>query len=174
MANKTRWNSEFRLNKCVLEHRTELTEALTINNASHLALNDLEFNTLAESVSLFSVFEEATGILQKDKISTSSQVLVIVQKLELALLAFETDIANASAVREKILCSLQRRFSFVRTSSLLIIAAVLNPMVKMSFTQNDEVRPSRRQFVYKRSEVEKVFYGFFDEKIPIEVSSLGT
>ena len=122
----------------------------------------------------FSHFEEATDILQKDKISTSSQVLVVVQKLELALPAFETDIANASAVRGKILCSLQRRFSFVRTSSLLIFAAVLNPMVKMSFTQNNEVRPIRRQFVYRRSEVEKVVYGFLDEKVPIEVSSLGT
>ena len=102
-------------------------------------------------------------LLQGDRNATSSKVIPTIQKLGIALLAVSTNNATINDFKERLVASLQKRFEYIKSMPLLVVSAVMDLNVKLSFTQNDIKNIERRIFAFQRAETVAHVHQYFDE-----------
>lgn len=97
-------------------------------------------------------FAEATDILQAEGKPTSTRVIPVVDSLENALESINKDSDSINALCQCLLNSLEVRFSYLVQSSVHLAATVLDPRIKLSFSDN--VKPGKK-FVFDSSVIKR-------------------
>ena len=108
-----------------------------------------ELRMLPNLIEILNFFGEATDILQAEKNPTTPRVIPIIQQLENATMSSKTDDASISCIKQSLINSLHRRFQFLLSSQLHIVATVLDPNVKLDFTESK--KSDERLFSFEKS-----------------------
>ena len=148
VANDTRWSSHLRLHEHILKNMDNINEAL--EKIKQPNLSDKE--NLSSVVEVMSYFSQATDILQCENTPTSSHVIPVIDSLENALKSIDRSQAAINALCERMLRSLQQRFSYLLHSDIYQVSSLLDPSIKLSFTDNESTNGSKF-FVFSLAEV---------------------
>ena len=152
VANDTRWSSHFRLHEHLLDNMEDINRALASEKINRPALifsrSDKEHLSLV--VDVMQYFAQATDILQGEKMSTCNRVIPVIDSLENALLCIDRSNPAINALCERLVTSLQQRFSYLLESSIHQVATLLDPSIKLSFTDHSD---ERKFFVFSSTEV---------------------
>ena len=112
-----------------------------------------------ENIQFISYFHEATDILQGDKNPTAPKVIPTIQKI--AFRASNIEIASVNAMKELMLSSLQRRFTEIIESPSLLVTSVLDPNIKLSFTEDRIIPGDSKFFVFEKATVRQKIVTYF-------------
>ena len=135
-ATETRWNSELKLMDHIVKNAEKINYALGQSDNHEMILKSKELRMLSNLIEIFNFFGKATDILHAEKNPTTARVIPIIQQLENATMSSRTDDASISGIKQSLINSLQRRVQFLSSSHLHIVATVLDPNVKLDFTES--------------------------------------
>ncbi|XP_063366204.1 zinc finger BED domain-containing protein 4-like [Cydia splendana] len=162
---ETRWNSTYLMLSRLIEQKNAIN-LYRVERGSINEINNEEWTTMQDAVSVLECFYEATLDMSSDA-SCVSLVIPLVAMLSGKLAstsgqsqfvasadtAMSADIENnesdalqncaAAEMKSKLLCSLNHRFSFIRTSSPLICATLLDPRFKTKYLTENEVNGAK-------------------------------
>ena len=115
------------------------------------------------------LFDEATDVFQTDSLPTLPRVIPTLQQLEKAMKCISTDHAPINTVKQRLLNGLRDRFNFVLSNSLFAIASMLDPNIKLSFTDIENTQ--NFTFFFQRHETMNMVNKYFDEYVPINTDA---
>ena len=104
--------------------------------------------------------------MRAEKNPTTPRVIPIIQQLENATMSSKTDDASISCIKQSLINSLHRRFQFLLSSQLHIVATVLDPNFKLDFTESK--KSEERLFSFEKSLCYRTIFEYFEEKIPLQ------
>ena len=160
---ETRWNSYFRLYEHVLKHFENINMALETVGRKDLVLSRPQRDILVLIVDVMNYFNEATNILQREDTPTSNRAIPVIDSLENALIQADRTNPAVNGLSERLLTSLRERFQFLLHSEVYQAAAALDPRVKLTFTDTDNL-VSEKVFVFSSSLVKQSIYSL----IPVD------
>ncbi len=132
MANDTRWNSQLKMLRSIIQVPSEVMDKLNF----HGKLGAYEIRLITEICEILLPFEEATDEVQGDNIVTSSKVIICVRGLrqELATLSETYNCKLVKALQD----SLETRLGRYENMPSFRLAAVLDPRYKLDWCANSE------------------------------------
>lgn len=135
-ANATRWNSEIKMIRSVLQIPQDKLDQLDLDKAHKLTL--YERNCLQDLCDIFVPFEEVTDITQGDKSVTCSFVVPCIRGLRVQMNEMHSRFNNklVSALRK----SIDKRLSIYEDKVLYKLAAILDPRFKLAWCKESEVQ----------------------------------
>ena len=151
--NDTRWNSYFKLHAHIVKYCDSINKALEHKkvNRKELIISKADKEVLSLVVDVMQYFSEATNILQTEDKPTCNHVITVVDSLENALLQTRRGNAAINALCERLLTSLWNHFQYLLSSKIHLAATVLDPRIKLSFTDHCK---EGKVFVFDSSDVE--------------------
>ena len=168
---ETRWNSYFRLYEHIVKHHDNITEALNSNDRQELIISRPQIELLNLVVNIMDYFSEATNILQQENNATSNRLIPVIDSLENAMLQTNRDNPAINAFCERLLTSLRERFDYLLTSELYQASTVLDPRIKLSFTDSDNPN-DKKHFLFSSSVVKQSVLSLLPHRPqPIHLSS---
>ena len=138
-ANATRWNSEVKMIRSVLQIPQDKLDQLDLDKVHKLTL--YERSCLQDLCDIFVPFEEVTDITQGDKIVTCSFVVPCIRGLRIQMAEMHSRFNNklVGALRK----SLDKRLSIYEDKLLYKLAAILDPRFKLAWCKESEVQELR-------------------------------
>ena len=130
---ETQWNSYFHIYEHIIKHYEDIKKALQNINQTELTISRPQKEVLALIVDVMDFFSETTNILQWEETSTSNCLIPVIDSLENALIQ-----VAINGLCERLLTSLQTRFSYLLQSKIYQTATALDPCIKLSFTDNEK------------------------------------
>ena len=100
-----------------------------------------------------------------------SKGIPTIQKLEMALLAVSTNNAAINVFKDRLIAPLQKRFEYIKSMPFFVVSAVMDPNVKLAFSQNDIKNIERRMFAFQRAETVAHVHQYFDACMPVNVGN---
>ena len=170
VANDTRWNSHHRLHCHIIKFVEEINSALSHEGKSRLCLSTADRSIIADVNEVMQFFAEATDIIQCEEKATFHRVIPVIDSLENALHSINWDAACINALCERLLNSLDKRFSYLLESRLHIAATALDPSVKLSFADNASSTQPGKKFIFDSSLVKRKL----KELLPSDVTNCRT
>ena len=124
--------------------------ALETVGRKDLVLSRPQRDILVLIVDVMNYFNEATNILQREDTPTSNRVIPVIDSLENALIQADRTNPAVNGLSERLLTSLRECFQFLLHSEVYQAAAALDPRVKLTFTDTDNL-VSEKVFVFSSS-----------------------
>ena len=103
-----------------------------------VVLNQTDLVVLREVADQLDYFSEATDLFEGKQQATICRVIPVLISLESALSMFTAKTVSATALNNALLHALRTRFHEILYSVIHIIATILDPSVKLSFTRTDK------------------------------------
>lgn len=142
-ANATRWNSEVKMIRSVLQIPQDKLDQLEVDKQHKLSLYDR--NCLQDLCDILVPFEEVTDITQGDKIVTCSLVVPSIRGLRVQLDNMQSRFNNklVSGLKH----SLEKRLTVFEDKQRYKLAAALDPRFKLAWCKEGEVKEQQAALI---------------------------